>query len=88
VAQCCGRARKVESSYRGVGSGCSQTSRPGRVAMVLEKMKHDCGKGPVGMSYGSECSREVSMALGMQEIMMRASRTRSHLRTYLRRLAL
>jgi len=30
-----------------VGCGCSQTSRPGRVAMVLEKMKHDCGKGPV-----------------------------------------
>ena len=56
--------------------------------MVLEKMKHDCGKGPVGVSYGSECSREVSMALGMQEIMTRASRTRSHLRTYLRRLAL
>ena len=47
MAQCCGRARKVESSYRGVGCGCSQTSRPGRVAMVLEKMKHDCGKGPV-----------------------------------------
>ena len=49
----------------GVGCGCSQTSRPGRVAMVLEKMKHDRGKGPVGMSYGSECSREVLMALGI-----------------------
>jgi len=31
-------------------------------------MKNGRSKGPVGISYGSECSRDVSMALGMREI--------------------
>jgi hypothetical protein len=31
-------------------------------------MKNGRSKGPVGISYGSECSREVSMALGMREM--------------------
>jgi hypothetical protein len=31
-------------------------------------MKNGRSKGPEGISYGSECSQEVSMALGMREI--------------------
>ena len=36
--------------------------------MVSEMMKNGRSKGPEGISFGSECSGDVSMALGMREI--------------------
>jgi len=36
--------------------------------VVSEMMKNGRSKGPEGISFGSECSGDVSMALGMREI--------------------
>ena len=87
VVQCCGH-EWASSKDRvellglfcglGVGGGSSRTSRPGGVAMVLEKMKHDRSKAPVGISYVSECQLRGFDGTGNVGDQLRGScRTRS-----------